>query len=491
VVVEVCLVAGELMPAIPLIAPSYRSQSLNVDCQRLVNFYIEAVKAEAPGAKTAYAAYPCPGFTLFTTLATTPVRGMFSQNGRCFAVGGNMLYEVFANGTNAALGTMDIDAYPATLCSNGPAGHQLFVTSGNSGYVFDLNTSVFSHVLTGARMGAFLDGYFLALNADTSTLQWSALEDGTSWSGADVAQRNTAGDKWIAMAVAHRQILLAGSQSCEFWYDSGDALNPFQPVDGAFFEIGIAAPFSLSLLDNELTWVVGNQNGQGYVVRSVGNSAPARISDHAVEFGIQSYGTISDAVAFPYQDQGHPWYVLNFPTAGRSWSSDTQFWHERGYWDAPHLDYDAYRVQSHTFIFNAHLVGDRLTGAIYTMSVATATEVDGTGIRRQITAPIYLPTRNLVFHQALQIDLETGLGLDGVGQGTNPQVVMTLSNDSGHTYGNEHWASAGKIGQFSARVLYQQLGQARGYARAYTLVMSDPIPWRVAQGFVDVQEGTH
>lgn len=479
------------MPAIPLIAPSYRSQSPNVDCQRLVNLYIEQM--EGQGAKTRYAAYPCPGFTLFTTLTAGPVRGVFSQNGRCFAVGGNVLHEVFANGTNVALGTMAVDQYPATLCSNGPAGHQVFCTSGNSGYIYDLNSGVFSHVLTGARMGAFLDGYFLALDADTSTLKWSNLEDGTTWDGADVAQRNTAGDKWIAMAVAHRQILLIGSDTCEFWYDSGDALNPFQPVDGAFFEVGIGAPFSLSLLSNELTWLSSNENGPGVIVRSVGNSAPQRISDHGVEFAIQGYATIDDAVAFPYQDQGHDWYVLNFPTSGRTWATDTQFWHERGYWTPILADYVALRPQCHTFGFAKHLVGDRVNAAIYTMAINVATDIDGQGMRRLIRAPIYLPTRNLVFHQALQVDLETGLGLDGVAtrQGTNPQVVMTMSNDSGHTFGNEHWASAGKIGQYSARVLYQQLGQARGYGRVYDLVMSEPIPWRVAQGFVDVQEGTH
>ncbi len=479
------------MPAIPFIAPSYRSQSPNVDCQRLVNLYIEQM--EGQGAKTRYAAYPCPGFTLFTTLAQYPVRGEFSQNGRAFAVGGNKLYEVFADGTNLELGTMVLDQFPATMCSNGPAGHQLFITSGDSGYIFDLNSSAFTHVLTGCRMGAFLDGYFLALDANTSTLKWSALEDGTTWDGADVAQRNTAGDKWVAMAVAHRQILLAGTDSCEFWYDSGDALNPFQPVDGAFFEVGIVAPFSLSLLDNELTWLSGNENGSGVVVRSVGNSAPQRISDHGVEFAIQGYATIADAVGFPYQDQGHSWYILNFPTAGIAWCTDTQFWHERGFWMAINGDYVAYRVQSHTFEFGKHLVGDRTTGAIYAMSIKTATDVDGNGIRRQITAPIYVPSRYNVFHQALQIDLETGVGLDGdvALQGNDPQVVMTMSNDSGHTYGNEHWASAGKIGQFNARVLYQRLGFARGYGRAYTIVMSDPVPWRVSQAFVEVQEGTH
>ena len=40
--------------------------------------------------------------------------------------------------------------------------------------------------------------------------------------------------------------------------------------------------------------------------------------------------------AYAYQEQGHTFYVLNFPTAGATWVWDvtTDVWHERGFWNA-------------------------------------------------------------------------------------------------------------------------------------------------------------
>ena len=43
----------------------------------------------------------------------------------------------------------------------------------------------------------------------------------------------------------------------------------------------------------------------------------------------------------------------------------------------------------------------------------------------------------------------------------NPQVMLRISQDGGLSFGNEHWAPVGKIGQTQWRVLYRRLGAAR------------------------------
>ena len=49
----------------------------------------------------------------------------------------------------------------------------------------------------------------------------------------------------------------------------------------------------------------------------------AVVSNHALEQALQSYSTISDAICFGYQDAGHQFYVMSFPTANKTWVFDT------------------------------------------------------------------------------------------------------------------------------------------------------------------------
>jgi hypothetical protein len=52
--------------------------------------------------------------------------------------------------------------------------------------------------------------------------------------------------------------------------------------------------------------------------------------------------------------------------------------------------------------------------------------------------------------------------------------MMRISNDAGFTWGNEHWTSIGKIGEFTRRAIWRRLGMARD--RVYEVRISDPVP---------------
>ncbi len=467
----------------PLIGSSFTSQSILAADMLSMNWYVEAM--EDKNATTPAALYPTPGLSVFATLPTTPVRGLMTQNARTFGVGGTGAYEVSSAGVVTALGTMLTDTNPATLSTNGPAGHQVFFTSGTHGYIYDLNSAAFTDVLTGVTMGAFLDGFFLALDAPTSTLKLSALEDGTTWSGS--AQRNTAGDKWQAMLISHRLVWLFGSQRTDVWTNTGAANFPLAPVDGAFLEQGIAAPFSAVEIDNAPMWLGANDNGAGVVWRANGFTAQ-RTSTHAVELAIQGYSTISDAVGWAYQDQGHSFYVLNFPTAGATWVWDaaTNEWHQRGLWSPNAMMFTAYRPQSHAFAFNQHLVGDRQTGAIYTMSIANQLDADGAYIRRVRRSPTLIGEMGRLFVPELQVHLEPGLGVQA-GQGSAPLVMLRQSIDGGKTWGNERTVSAGPAGAYQKRALFTR--NAAGRMQTFEVSVTDPVPFRLIQGFAEVEKG--
>lgn len=466
------------------IGSSYVSQSPNADCEDLINLYVQTM--ESPGAKAPQVLYPAPGFVAFTTLPQSPIREMLTQNNRTFVVAGVGAYEIDAAGVVTFLGTMAQDSNPATISTNGPGGNQVFFTSGNHGYIYNLVTGVFTaNVLTGVTFGGFIDGYFVALDAVTSTIKISALEDGTAWDPLDVAQRSTSGDKWVSMLVCRREIWLFGSQLTDVWTDSGDADFPFTPI--AFVQHGIMAPFARVAVDSVPHWWSADENGVGVFYRARQYDAE-RVSTFSVERSVQSFSTIADAVCWGYQEDGHTFALTNFTTGGVTWAFDvaTNQWHKRGRWDSAGMTYTAGRPQSHAYAFTKHLVGDRVTGAIYQQTINRCTEADGTAIRRVRRAPLLASEQRWNFFDAFQLDLEVGLGLLS-GQGSDPMVMLRWSNNQAKTWSNEHWVTAGALGTYGTRAIWRVLGSARN--RVFEVAMTDPIPWRLTAALVTVRPG--
>jgi hypothetical protein len=464
------------------VGPSYVSQSKNADDERCVNLYVEIL--ESAGAKSRMALYPTPGFTPFAIPSPAVGRGCFAQDGRAFAVIGFAFYEVFADATLTLRGTVAADSAPATISSNGDGGQQLFITSGGKGYCYDLVANTLSSEIAGlsASYGAYLDGFFLALDTTTSTLRSSELYDGSSWPVLLSAQRTAGADRWVAMAVIHREIWLFGSETTEVWYNTGAFPFPFSPRGDAFTEQGAGAAFSIAHVNESLIWFSRNAQGDGMVLRASGYQ-PQRISTHALEYAISQYSRTDDAEALAYQDQGHTFYVLTFPTADATWAYDdsTGFWIELGYWDTARSRFRAWTPQCHMVAFGRHLVVDRALGIISTMDVDTATEADGSAIRRVRRAPHLTSELKRTSYQAgFQLDMQVGMGLV-TGQGSDPQVMLKWSDDGGNIWSNEHWVTAGAIGTYRTRVKWTRLGSARD--RVFEVAMSDPVPWRIVDAF--------
>jgi hypothetical protein len=56
------------------------------------------------------------------------------------------------------------------------------------------------------------------------------------------------------------------------------------------------------------------------------------------------------------------------------------------------------------------------------------------------------------------------------------QVMLRWSDDGGHTWSNEHWASMGKLGQYGTRVIWRRLGMTTDLRdRVYEVSGSDPV----------------
>ena len=468
---------------------SYESQSPNVSADRTINFYPELV--ESGRGKASVVLYPTPGLSVFTTLVGSPVRGIFQINDRCFAVAGPTLYEIIGNGTNVSRGTVANDGLPVSMASS-PT--QLLISSGGTAYVLTLATNVLTTIASGTlanvAMVAYIDGFFLALLRNSQQFRISTVLDATSWPALQIIQVSVFPDDVLSMIATHRELVLGGRTKSVVYYDSGST-NIFDVIPGSLIEQGTIAAFSPVNLDNTVFWLGGDERGAAIVWRAQGYT-PTRISNHAIEFAMQGYTTLTDAIGYAYQDQGHSFYVLYFPSADVTWVYDvaTGLWAERAFWN--NGVFEAHLARCHTYVFGKHLVGARNSGNIFEMSINHLDDA-GSLIRRIRRAPVISEENLWLFHHQVEVDLETGVGptpplLDGAGNARDPMISLRFSDDGGHRWSNTYSVGAGKVGEYRKRAIWRRLGRSR--ERIYEVSVSDPVRWRLIDAYVQLSPGS-
>jgi hypothetical protein len=427
--------------------------------------------------------YGTPGLTRLAETTAEAGRGLYVAAGRLFAVVGATLYEIGSDGTATARGTLS-PASGSGRVSMADNGTVLVVVDGTYGYQFTLATNAFAQITDPdwpeATHVAFHDGYFVLNKSGTGQFVITDLY-GTGVDPLDFATAEGAPDDTVALLVDHRELWLFGEETTEVWFNSGAADFPFARLDGAFIEQGCAAPFSPAKMDNAVYWLSKDRAGHGHVMRAQGYQ-PQIVSTRAVEHAIQGYSTISDASAYTYQQEGHSFYVLTFPTADRTWVYDaaTQLWHERSYWSSGE---HRHRGECYAFAFGRHLVLDYSNGRIYELDLDAYTD-DGETLRALRRTQHQSAEGRRLFWATLQVEMESGVGLSS-GQGSDPQAMLRWSDDGGRTWSSEHWRSMGRLGEYRTRAIWRRLGQSRD--RVYELVITDPVKRVIVDAWADVE----
>ena len=457
----------------PILGSSYVARSVNAADNRMVNLFAEIVP-EA-GKEPAFL-NRAPGLRLLATVGTGPIRGLWTFGGYGYVVSGTELYRLNSSWSATLLGSVS-GTGPVSMADNGT---QLFVACNGPSYIYNSSTNVFAAIsdpdFPGAVTVGYLDGYFVFNEPNSQRLWITSLLDGTSVDPLDFASAEGNPDGVVSILSNFREIWVFGDNSIEVWYDTGASDFPLQRIQGAYNELGCAAAFSVAKMDNGVFWLGKDARGQGIVYRANGYQGQ-RISTHAVEWQIQQYGNISDAIAYTYQQDGHSFYVLTFPSANATWVYDiaTQSWHERAGWESSQFTRHRSNCQ---MSFNSEIVvGDYQNGKVYAFDLDVYADDNVT--QRWLRSWRALPTgqNNLkrTSHHTLQLDCESGVGLN-VGQGSDPQIMLRWSDDGGHTWSNEHWSGMGKIGEYYRRVFWRRLGMTLKLRdRVYEISGTDPV----------------
>lgn len=455
----------------PFIGGSNTARSKNFAAEVCINLFPEMGQSTS---KSPAMLIGTPGKRLWSTLAGGNVRGLlrFSATVGIAVVGANV-YLLDTAGVGTAIGVVDGLSTPISMASN---GSKVMIVTGPKGYVVDpafrTVVPIVDPDFTGADTVQFIDGYFVFNKTGTGQFQITALYD-TSIDGLDFATAEGAPDLLLSLLVDHREIWLFGETSTEVYFNSGNVDFPFERINGAFIEQGCAAKFSPAKMDNTVYWLTADERGYGTVQRAQGYS-PQRISTHAVEFAISQMTRIDDAVSYTYQQEGHAFYVLNFPTAQQTWVFDasTSLWHQRAWRDPADNTLKQDRAVCQMSFANETIVGDNANGNLYVLDLDTFTDNGDPIARVRSCAHLADPDYRYQFFASLQVDMQTGVGLI-TGQGSDPKAILQWSDDGGYSWSNELWSSIGKIGERRTRVKWRRLGRSRD--RVFRVTITDPI----------------
>jgi hypothetical protein len=388
-----------------------------------------------------------------------PIRALGVMRNNLYAVSGENFYK-----GNVLIGQVYGGDRPQ-LAGNGT---EMCVLIAPRAWIYNDDDGTFVEITDDDFLGAssvqFFDNYLTFTSPDTGRWFSSDLAAATDYNALNFATAEGSPDDLVTHVVDHRQALLLGKESCELWDNAGISGFPFSRAANGFIEIGCLAKNSAIKVDQSIIWLASDGT-----VRRLSGVTPQRISSHALERFIRT-ATLADCFAFTFTWDGHICYVLSFPEGTWVYDVTTQKWHERkshnqDNWKAT----CAASLDGITYVGSDSnelgILDDVFTewGDILTMSWQYQ-NVTNQG-------------RPLV-HNELQIMLEHGVGLIS-GQGSDPKIMLEVSDDAGKTFRFMTDRPLGEIGQYRERARWHRLG--RSYARVYRPSISDPIRRKVVE----------
>lgn len=450
-----------------LMTGAYQARSVIAANQRCVNLYAEQNPADSEFPVTHY---PTPGLIRRGVAPLQGFRGLYTAtNGELFAVVSTALYRVMSDWSFVEMGRIDSVAGPVFMLDNSIT--MVIVDGTDDGYELQLDNHSFNKIVDGAFYGssrvALIDDFMLFNQPNTRQFYASGAL-AVQFDPLDIAAKNGAPDKTVAVEVTNRTIWVFGEKTTEVWYNAGASDFAFARYPGTFIEYGCMSAASIAAMDTSIYWLGAGDEGEGLVFRSDQMNA-LLISTPALTEELRTYARLDDAIGYTHQAGGHMFYVLTFPTADKTWCYDlsTKQWHERLWMD----DLGAlHRHRGACFALwrGKQLVGDWQNGNLYEMTL-DAFDDDG---QERLHLRSWPNTGNegyLITYDRLIVDMEVG---QAGANDPEPQVRLRWSDTRGKTWGTPLSRGLGARGEVKRRAQFNALGTDKGMGRVFEVSWS-------------------
>lgn len=268
------------------------------------------------------------------------------------------------------------------------------------------------------------------------------------------------------------EVFVFGDKWCGVYRDA--ATSPF-PLERRFtIPRGICGTHAIAGWEpgwaNNLIWA-----GDDGLVYRLDGYTPVAISNAVVARAILAAIVAGDGdllEASVYMDRGNAIWRLTHP-GNWTWeyNNSTGNWHERESYGR-----DDCRASGAVKAFDEWLVGDRESGKMFAVDADYYREGDDpliwemtSGVLAQFPARFGNPRADFNFTPAVGVSS----GEDPVQ--TDPTVLLSWSNDSGHTYGNPVPRKLGQEGQSKRLVSVHRVGMVAHRGKRFRMQISDPV----------------
>lgn len=472
---------------------AYKAASWKASAQRCINLYPE------DDPEKGLVLYGTPGQSQLSTVGNAPILAMEATPSGLLIVTGDGAYWATGIENGVLLGLSQILVANSPYAVIAQAGDQLMFVNGDAGFAINRVTQTYTQITSpgfppSPRSCAAVDGYFIVHGTDTDQFFWSEPFNPAVWDATEFAVAENMNDKLQRAITMERELYLIGATSTEIWANVG-GVDVFDRIQGTFVPYGTSAPLSAATIGQSLFFLSQDQNGGAVVVRVRGLQS-ARVSTHALESELRTYPTLVDAYALVYQQRGHQFYCLTFPTAGKTWVLDlsTELWHERSSQVPDPFSPDqtapisrvpgAWLPRCHAYFAEQNLVGDRLSNVVSILSENTPSE-RGVDIVRVRSSPHVTKNMDEFTIAMIEVDFQPGVGNGtGLGPGNNPEAMLRISRDGGKTFGPSRRVSIGRQGEYLARARWNRCGRSRDFVAEVSF--SAPVSVAISGAYLDL-----
>lgn len=468
-----------------LVGGAYTEPFKKVNSQTCINWYphiITKVEQQEHPEKVGYLK-PTPGLVEYASVSGTRVRGIFSENDKCFFVVGTTLYELIGdNVTNR--GTManfsPDDGQRVYMNLNG--NNQLGIFGGSTAYYYDIDADTLNEItdidFPGSNGLEYMDGYGLVVR--NGRVYFTELNDFSDWRGDSVFTPTYEADNTLRIIKLKGIVWAFGRNTVEPYYNDGT--TPFTRTPQASVDIGLLAKDSVAKFET----------GIFFLGRSRRGSYGVYLLDPQHQVAIVSPGSINQelakdpqalASAYGFVEQttdSHIFYHLIIPDTGKTFSYDmlSREWHERRS-EAPFPDAQGnkiiahWRVNGYAEYRGNFLVADYYSGKIFKMDYNTLTE-DGIKIRRERAVGVMAEEQKRIAINDFVIDM----AIQQVNT-SNPQLMFEFSRDGGNNWMPEREIDLPSTGKHFYRWRARKLGS--GFNLAFRIRLTDEVNLAIIQ----------
>jgi hypothetical protein len=431
------------------------------------------------------ALFGSPGTQTFGSTGIGISRGAAVMGQDYYVVVGSVLYEFDRFGNTFTRGTID-GTERVTTANNGEK--LVIVVPGGKAYQYNETPKTLVEItdvnFQTSDTVVYKDGYFIFTTSDGKQFFNSNLSTGSSddlvFDALDFGTAEESPDSIVAVHVSHNQLFLLGEWTIEVFQNVAGAGFPFQRIEGAALEKGAHSKYSVIQWEGFFYFIGGGINERSAVWKASAGQT-AKVSTDAIDNELQKFARdeISESFSFTYSIGGHAFVgftirSVNIPSktfvfnVTASMLSGSLVWSELQSGTSD----NSWRANSVNNVFDKLLVSDSLDGRIGYLDADTYDEYGEPISRIKTTSPLYAGGESFVVNE-LELVMESGVGIKE-GQGSEPVINMSYSEDGAKTWSSQFQRGIGKIGEYARRQVWRKQGYTL-FSRVFRFSMTDPV----------------